>query len=114
MVKVAAAAVMTALLFAPALPAQEKSGKIEITAFGVNMSNVGRAAAQVVEISINEWTTPEQRAHLITTMIEKGQNALLSELQKTRITAGFASRTGADLIRTTRASATTCTTPGRS
>jgi hypothetical protein len=62
---------------------QTNQEKLDITAFAVNMSNIGTGGTAVVEIRIDSWSTPEERAHLITTMIEKNANALLEELQKT-------------------------------
>ncbi len=62
---------------------QTTGEKLDITAFAVNMSNIGSGGNAVVEISINRWTTPEERQQLISAMLEKGSNALLSALQKT-------------------------------
>ena len=66
---------------APAGPAGIE--RLEITAFAVNMSNIGPPGALVVEIKIDRWSTAEERAHLITTMLENGSDALLRELTKT-------------------------------
>ena len=66
----------------PPLRAQANQDKLEIEAFAVNMSNIATGSTAVVDIRINSWTTPEQRKHLITTMIEKNADALLKELQK--------------------------------
>ena len=62
---------------------QTAGEKLDITAFAVNMSNIGSGGNAVVEISINRWTTPEERQQLISAMLDKGSNALLSALQKT-------------------------------
>jgi hypothetical protein len=70
------------LAFAP-VAAQTNQDKLEITAFAVNMSNIGTGANEVVQIRINSWSSAEERKHLITTMIEKNAEALLRELQKT-------------------------------
>ena len=79
------------LIVAPLIAAQGGSEKLVITAMAVNMSNVGTSAVnQVVEITINRWSTPEERTHLIRTMIDKGEKALLSELQKTPSHGRFA------------------------
>jgi hypothetical protein len=63
--------------------AQTNQDKLDITAFAVNMSNIGTGTSQVVDIKINSWSTAEERKHLIDTMIEKNADALLKELQKT-------------------------------
>jgi hypothetical protein len=65
----------------PAVTANQD--KLDITAFAVNMSNIGTGKTAVVDIRIDRWTTPEERAHLIATMLEKNADALLRELQKT-------------------------------
>jgi len=49
--------------------------------FAVNMSNVGRGNAGVVEFKVDRWSTAEEREKVITTMVEKGPNALLDVLQ---------------------------------
>ena len=81
-VGVAASVALAAL--AGTSDARQTSGeKIVITAFAVNMSNIGSGGSTVVDITINRWTTAEERAQIITTMLEKGSEALLSALQKT-------------------------------
>ncbi len=70
------------LALAP-LGARQTSGeKLEITAFAVNMSNIGTGGSTVVDIDIDRWSTPQERELLITTMLEKNADALLRELQK--------------------------------
>ena len=48
----------------------------------VNMSNNLTGANGILEITIDKWSTPEERKELLTTVAEKGQPALLSALQK--------------------------------
>jgi hypothetical protein len=70
------------LAMAP-LGARQTSGeKLEITAFAVNMSNIGPGSSAVVEIDIDRWSTAAERENLITTMVEKKENELLKALQK--------------------------------
>ena len=70
------------LAMAP-LGARQTSGeKLEITAFAVNMSNIGPGSSAVVEINIDRWSTAAEREGLITTMVEKKENELLKALQK--------------------------------
>lgn len=53
------------------------------TAFAANLSNVKAGpAAQTVQIEITRWSTSAQRDRLLTVLKEKGEQALLSELQK--------------------------------
>lgn len=74
----------------PAMPyAQTQGEKLEITAFAVNMSNIATGSTAVVQINIDKWSTPEEREHLITTMVEKGSDALLRELQKAPVKGRF-------------------------
>jgi hypothetical protein len=83
---VGAAAVVAVVLGQPAssqTQGQPTLGdKLEISAFAVNMSNIGTGRNAVVDIQVNSWSTEAEREKLITTMIEKGPKALLSELQK--------------------------------
>ena len=75
-------AIALGLAMAP-LGARQTSGeKLEITAFAVNMSNIGPGASAVVEINIDRWSTAAERENLITTMVEKKENELLKALQK--------------------------------
>ena len=61
---------------APSLP-------LRLSAFAVNMSTVqaGRNTA-VIDLRITRWSTPAEREKLIKTAVEKGQDALLRELQR--------------------------------
>ena len=54
---------------------------IRLTAFAVNMSGIGPGSAGMVEIRLTNWSTAEERKRVIETMIDKGQDALLSVLQ---------------------------------
>jgi hypothetical protein len=54
---------------------------LRLRAFAVNMSNIGSGQAGVVEFLINKWSTAAERQQVIETMMEKGQNQLLSFLQ---------------------------------
>ena len=46
------------------------------------MSNIGTGANASVRITVDKWSTPEERKMLIETMVEKGPDALLKALQK--------------------------------
>jgi hypothetical protein len=83
--------VMTvAAVLSPAMQAQTTKGdQLEVTAFAVNMSNIATGANAVVDIRINQWSTEEERERLITTMLEKGQEALLRELTRTPVKGRF-------------------------
>jgi hypothetical protein len=79
------AALVLTLTLSPAAGTETNTEKLEITAFAVNMSNIGTGANAVVDIRIDSWSTPEERQHLITTALEKGQDALLRELQRAKV-----------------------------
>ena len=86
------AIVVVALLMAPgALPAssQTAADKLEISAFAVNMSNIGSGGNAVVDIRIDRWSSAQERQHLIETMLTKNADALVRELQKTRAVGRF-------------------------
>jgi hypothetical protein len=70
------------LAIAPLGAGQTSGEKLEITAFAVNMSNIGPGSSAVVDINIDRWSTPAERELLITTMVEKKENELLRALQK--------------------------------
>ena len=55
---------------------------LRMRAFAVNMTNIATGANNILEITIDRWSTTAERQQLITTMVEKGQDALLSRLQK--------------------------------
>ena len=64
---------------------QGSNEKLEITAFAVNMSNIGTGTTAVVEIRIDSWSSPKEREHLIMTAVEKNEDALLRELQRAKV-----------------------------
>jgi len=54
---------------------------IRMRAFGVNMSNNLTGAAGIIEITLDKWSTAEERTKLLET-VPKGQDDLLRALQK--------------------------------
>ena len=75
--------VVLALGLLPATAGAQTNGqKIAISAFAVDMSNIGTGANAMVDITIDSWSTAAERERLITTMLEKGADDLLRELQK--------------------------------
>jgi len=60
----------------------QKGEKLEITAFAINMGTTPSVRnAMPVDITINSWSSPEERDALIKVMLEKGPNDLLNALQ---------------------------------
>ena len=55
---------------------------VVINGWALNMSNVATGANQTIRITINNWSSPAQREHLITTFLEKNEDALLRELER--------------------------------
>ena len=85
-------AVAAVLIFAP-LEAQEAAplpaDQLEIDAFAVNMSNIATGANARVAITVNQWSTDAERERLIDTMLTKGSDNLLRELQKAPVKGRF-------------------------
>jgi hypothetical protein len=55
---------------------------LRLTAFAVNMSNVGRAGATgTVDFTINRWSTDAERDKLLSTFLERGPEKLLDAVQ---------------------------------
>ncbi len=69
--------------------AQTNGEKLEISAFAINMGAIGPAASAMVDIKVDRWSSAEEREQLITTMLEKGPDALLKALQKAPVKGRF-------------------------
>ena len=88
MTAAAALAVATAFMPSPVPTTQASSVGIpalplRLSAFAVNMSTAQRGKnTAVVDIRLTRWSTEAEREKLITTAVEKGQDALLRELQR--------------------------------
>jgi hypothetical protein len=68
---------------------QPSSEKLQITAFAINMGTVGIRGATTIEMSIDGWSTPEQREELAKVLLEKGQDGLVRALQKNPVRGRF-------------------------
>jgi hypothetical protein len=83
---VSALALTTVLDGAPIVVAPAQDGgltlPLRLSAFGVSMSTVATGKTAVFDIRITRWSTQADREKLITTAVEKGQDALLRELQR--------------------------------
>jgi hypothetical protein len=95
--QLALAAICALILFGgarrPAAQVASNSQKERFTALAVNMSNVGRTGANQIDIVVERWTTDEERDRLMAIFKEKGSDALLEALRKTR-RVGSISRPG--------------------
>lgn len=55
---------------------------LRLSAWAVNMSNIGTGRNNVIDLRITRWTTPEERTALLTAMVEKGSDDLMKGLLK--------------------------------
>jgi hypothetical protein len=81
--------VLPCLLLAVPSKAPAAEPLLRLQAFAVNMSGVGRANAQTLQIVIERWTTDEERAMLLSSLVEKGTERLMDKLQGIRPRAGY-------------------------
>ena len=63
-------AMAATLLMAMPVAAQTTGEKLLITAFAVNMSNIGTGSNAQVQIYVDKWSTAAERELLLTTMVE--------------------------------------------
>lgn len=73
---------LTPSLGAQASQTASATDKVTINGWALNMSNTATGANQTIRITIDSWSNPSQREHLITTFMEKKQNGLVRELEK--------------------------------
>jgi hypothetical protein len=80
----AGALAATMLTTAPAAGQSKPSASDKVTINGValNMSNTATGANTIIRITIDRWSNPSQRQHLIQTFLEKKQDGLVRELEK--------------------------------
>jgi hypothetical protein len=81
-ITVAGAALVLALTGVARPAAQTNADKLHFTSFAINMSNVGTGKTELLEIDVDSWSLESERAQLVATAVDKGQDALLRELQK--------------------------------
>src|SRR5262249_54525912 len=62
--------------------AQTKGTPERFSALAVNMSNIGRAGAQTLEIVFNRWSTDAERDRLMTALLDLGPAQLLNTVHK--------------------------------
>jgi hypothetical protein len=85
-----ATAVLAGLVALPAVGhADEGALPLRLSAFAVDMNNVGRSKAGRIEIVIERWTTDAERKTLIDTLVEKGSDALMKAVQNVKPRAGY-------------------------
>ena len=94
MIGTSAVALITVLLVQSASAQDADKDKFEETfrARAMAMGNVAFGASTTVHITINRWTTDEERRHLIETLVEKEPEDLLKALQKQKETGAKTER----------------------
>jgi hypothetical protein len=60
---------------------QPSINTLRLSALAVDMSNIATGTTATVDFTINRWSSEAQRELLISTMTDKGQDALLKTLQ---------------------------------
>ncbi len=63
--------------------------QVRLNAFAVNMSGVGRARTQQLEIVIDRWSSDAEHDQLLDVLKNKGSSQLLDALQSIRPRAGY-------------------------
>jgi hypothetical protein len=77
---------VTALLTAGVLISEDEKPIETFTCFAANMQ---RGNASVIDISIYRWSTDQEREMLLTTLQEKGRDALIDALMSIRPRVGY-------------------------
>jgi hypothetical protein len=79
---IAALALAMALLAATAAPtAREQNEPVErYTAFAINMGDLSRAATAIVNISIERWSSDQERDRLLKALLDGGPDRLAEQL----------------------------------
>jgi hypothetical protein len=72
---------------------QEEETKETFRAFAVVTGNIATGANTTVQMTVSRWSSDEERAELLTTLIEKGQEDFIEALSKQEET-GFIRVTG--------------------
>ena len=77
---------VTALFTAGVLISEDEKPIETLTCFAANMQ---RGNASVIDIAIYRWSTDQEREMLLTTLQEKGRDALVDALMKIRPRVGY-------------------------
>lgn len=85
---VALAGAASGLLLAASTAFAKEPEMLHITAWAIDMNSRVRTAS--VDIVIERWSTPEEASNLKAVLVEKGDDKLLSALQKIKPRCGYA------------------------
>jgi hypothetical protein len=81
--RLAAIAAVAGLLVTPAASAEEKKTRETFTAFAVSLGGpTQRSGSGIVLITVDRWSTPEERRALVSAFEEKGPDGLRDALQE--------------------------------
>ena len=83
------AAVLAALVAVPERTQARTEPVLQLRAFAVNMSGVGRAHAGTLDITIERWSTDEERAKLFAVLVERGPDKLSDALHDVKPRTGY-------------------------
>jgi hypothetical protein len=84
MKRLIAVAILAGLTAAPSAPAATPEGREKFSAFAVDLTGPYGATTSVVQITVDRWSTADERRHFESVLDESGPEALLAALQKTR------------------------------
>src|SRR5262245_26003682 len=74
---------------APPAAAAPPATPMRLTAMAVNLSGVGRATPQRLDLVVERWSTDAERNALLETLKKGGSDALLDALQDVKPRAGY-------------------------
>ena len=81
--KYVVAAVVAWLIGDASVATQTTADPLRISAWAVNMSNIGTGSNATVEINIDRWSTATECENFIATFLENGSDALLRKFERT-------------------------------
>jgi opacity protein-like surface antigen len=83
MKRIVAAVLLAGLAGAPAARAAKPEGQEKFSAYAVDLGGRYGASTSHVRITVNRWSTPDERKNLEAVLAESGPDGLLAALQKT-------------------------------
>jgi hypothetical protein len=82
MKRLIAVAVLAGITAAPAAQAAKPEGQETFRAFAVSLDGPYGASTETVQITVNRWSSPDERRNLEAILDEKGEDGLLRAVQK--------------------------------
>jgi hypothetical protein len=86
---VVAAGILLTAIPAPAGAQERDPALLRLDASAVNLSGVGRAGTEQLQIVIKNWSTDATREQLVATLADKGSDGLLHALQSIKPSVGY-------------------------